>query len=82
LIDKVEVGRTGVSGKYRLAFEVDDPTRTTDRLTAGGAELIAPPTVTPWRSLNARLQGPAGVQLTIFTELEKPGSDHGHVHTS
>jgi uncharacterized integral membrane protein (TIGR00697 family) len=81
LIDKVEVGRTGVSGKYRLAFEVDDPTRTTDRLTAGGAELIAPPTVTPWRSLNARLQGPAGVQLTIFTELEKPGSDHGHVHT-
>jgi catechol 2,3-dioxygenase-like lactoylglutathione lyase family enzyme len=81
LIDKVEVGRTGVSGKYRLAFEVDDPTRTTDRLTAGGAELIAPPTVTPWRSLNARLQGPAGVQLTIFTELEKPGSDHGHVDT-
>src|SRR5215203_5047180 len=69
LIDSVEVGRTGVSGKYRLAFEVDDLTRTTDRLRAGGAELIAPPTVTPWRSLTARLQGPADVQLTIFTEL-------------
>jgi queuosine precursor transporter len=70
LIDKVEVGRTGVSGKYRLAFEVDDSASVTNRLTAAGAELIAPPTVTPWRSLNARLQGPADVQLTIFTELD------------
>jgi uncharacterized integral membrane protein (TIGR00697 family) len=69
LIDKVEVGRTGVSGKYRLAFEVDDSASVTDKLTAAGAELIAPPTLTPWRSLNARLQGPADVQLTIFTEL-------------
>jgi uncharacterized integral membrane protein (TIGR00697 family) len=69
LIDTVEVGRTGVSGKYRLAFEVDDSAAVTNRLTAAGAEVIAPPTVTPWRSLNARLQGPAGVQLTIFTEL-------------
>jgi queuosine precursor transporter len=69
LIDNVEVGRTGVSGKYRLAFEVDDSASVTDKLTAAGAELIAPPTVTPWRSLNARLQGPGDVQLTIFTEL-------------
>jgi queuosine precursor transporter len=81
LIDTVEVGRTGVSGKYRLAFEVDDSTSVTNRLTAAGAELIAAPTVTPWRSLNARLQGPADVQLTIFTELsatENSGSDHDH----
>jgi uncharacterized integral membrane protein (TIGR00697 family) len=84
LIDKVEVGRTGVSGKYRLAFEVDDSTSVANRLTAAGAELIAPPTVTPWRSLNARLQGPADVQLTIFTELdviEKSGSDHDDTNT-
>jgi catechol 2,3-dioxygenase-like lactoylglutathione lyase family enzyme len=69
LIDTVEVGRTGVSGKYRVAFEVDDSAGVTDRLTAAGAELIAPPVVTPWNSLNARLQGPAEVQLTLFTEL-------------
>ena len=84
LIDKVEVGRTGVSGKYRLAFEVDDSASVTDKLTAAGAELIAPPTLTPWRSLNARLQGPADVQLTIFTELgakEKSGSDHDDTNT-
>ena len=81
MIDMVEVGRTGVSGKYRLAFEVDDSTSVTNRLTAAGAELIAAPTVTPWRSLNARLQGPADAQLTIFTELgatENSGSDHDH----
>jgi len=63
------VGRIGVSGKYRIAFEVDDSAGVTKRLTDAGAEVIAPPTVTPWRSLNARLQGPADVQLTIFTEL-------------
>jgi uncharacterized integral membrane protein (TIGR00697 family) len=69
LIDTVEVGRTGVSGKYRVAFEVADSENVTNRLVSAGAELIAPPTITPWRSLNARLQGPGEVQLTIFTEL-------------
>jgi queuosine precursor transporter len=72
LIDSVEVGRTGVSGKYRLAFEVADSAGVTNRLVSAGAELIAPPTVTPWRSLNARLQGPGDVQLTIFTEQAPP----------
>jgi queuosine precursor transporter len=79
LIDTVEVGRMGVSGQYRLAFEVDDSASVTNRLTAAGAELIAPPTVTPWGSLNARLQRPGDVQLTIFTELgaaQGGGSDH------
>jgi uncharacterized integral membrane protein (TIGR00697 family) len=74
LIDTVEVGRTGVSGKYRVAFEVDDSSGVTDRLVSAGAELIAPPTITPWHSLNARLQGPGEVQLTIFTELGPPPS--------
>jgi len=75
LIDTVEVGRTGVSGKYRVAFEVDDSASVTERLTSAGAKLIAPPTETPWRSLNARLLGPADVQLTIFTEL--PAASEG-----
>ena len=84
LIDTVEVGRTGVSGKYRLAFEVDDSAGVTTRLTAAGAELIAPPTVTPWRSLNARLHGPGAVQLTIFTELgaAESRSDHDNIDSS
>ena len=68
-IDTVEVGRTGVSPRFRVAFEVDDAAAVTDELVAAGAQVIAPPTRTPWNSLNARLEGPAGVQLTIFTEL-------------
>ena len=44
LIDTVEVGRTGVSPKFRVAFEVDDSAAVTRRLTAAGAEVIAEPT--------------------------------------
>jgi uncharacterized integral membrane protein (TIGR00697 family) len=68
LIDTAEVGRTGVSGQFRVAFEVDDAAAVTNRLTAAGAELIAPPTITPWKSLNSRLTGPGNIQLTVFTE--------------
>jgi lactoylglutathione lyase len=64
-IDVVEVGRR-VAGHIRVAFEVPDAAAATDRLTAGGAALIAPPTPTPWRSLNARLDAPGGLQLTLF----------------
>lgn len=69
LIDDVEVGRQ-VARHVRVAFEVADTRATTARLVdEGGAELVAPPTETPWRSLNARLEGPAGLQLTVFQEL-------------
>lgn len=69
MIDRVEVGRR-VSPHIRIAFEVDDTTATTERLVENGATLIAPPVTTPWRSSNSRLAGPAGVQLTLFAELE------------
>jgi len=65
-IDRVEVGRR-VAGPIRVALEVDDTAATTDRLVAAGAELIAPPVETPWRSVNARLAGP-DLQLTLFQE--------------
>ena len=68
-IDKVEVGRR-VAGHIRVAFQVGDTVEATARLTGAGAELIAPPIETPWRSLNARLAGPAGLQLTLFQELD------------
>lgn len=72
MIDQLEVGRE-VSRKFRVAFEVDDSAAVTERLVAGGAELVAPPTETPWGSLNARLEGPAGLQLTLFQELDSAG---------
>jgi tRNA(Arg) A34 adenosine deaminase TadA/uncharacterized glyoxalase superfamily protein PhnB len=65
-----DVETAGVaSTPVRLALEVDDAAAVTDQLIAAGAELIAAPVRTPWNSLNARLHGPAGVQVTIFQEL-------------
>jgi len=69
LIDRLETGREGVAPKIRVAFEVADTETATVRLAAAGAEVIAPPTKTPWNSLNARLAGPAELQLTLFEEL-------------
>lgn len=66
-IDRVEVGRR-VAGPIRVAFEVADSGETTERLVAGGATLIAGATPTPWQTMNARLEGPAGLQLTLFSD--------------
>lgn len=74
LIDRSEVGRR-VSPRLRIAFEVSDAREVTDRLVAGGAELIAEPTETPWASLNSRLSAPGGLQVTIFQELDQPEHD-------
>ncbi|SEJ45438.1 VOC family protein [Demequina mangrovi] len=69
LIDELEVGRP-VSREMRVALEVDDAAAATDAALAGGAVEVAPPTRTPWGSLNARLETPLGVQLTLFTQVE------------
>lgn len=68
-IDRVEVGREGVAPRLRVAFQVDDSRARTAELTAAGATEIAPPTQTPWRSLNSRLAAPADLQITLFEEL-------------
>ncbi|MER7894384.1 VOC family protein [Micromonospora sp. NPDC094482] len=68
MIDEVEVGRQ-VAPRIRVAFEVDDARAATERLVAAGAEQVAPPTVTPWQSLNARLDAPADLHITVFEEL-------------
>jgi lactoylglutathione lyase len=73
-VDEVEVGRR-VAGHVRVALQVDDTRSMTVALVAAGATVIAEPVRTPWNSLNARLQGQAGLQLTLFTELDgaEPG---------
>ncbi len=73
-IDAVEVGRR-VAGHVRVALEVDDVSVTAALLAGEGATVIAEPTRTPWDSLNARLDGPAGLQLTLFEELGDPSAD-------
>ena len=52
MIDEVEVGRR-VAPRLRVAFEVDDAERPPPRWSGAGAQVVAPPTRTPWESLNA-----------------------------
>ena len=69
VIDRVEAGGTP-SPRIRIALEVDDAQGQTRRLVEAGAELVAEPVVTPWQSLNSRLDAPAGLTLALFQELE------------
>jgi catechol 2,3-dioxygenase-like lactoylglutathione lyase family enzyme len=72
-IDDIEAGQR-VAGHIRVAFEVSDTAAATAGLAAAGAIVIAGPAPTPWQSLNARLEGPAGLQLTLFSDLPHPGT--------
>jgi hypothetical protein len=69
-IDQIEVGRR-VAGQVRVAFRTSDSESTANTLAAAGAEILAGPVITPWRDRNVRLQGPEGIQLTLFTPLEE-----------
>lgn len=68
-IDRVETDGDAPSERLRVALEVDDAAAAVPRLTAAGAAVEASVRQTPWRSLNARLRGPADLQLTLFQEL-------------
>ena len=68
-IDRVETDGDAPSEQIRIALEVDDTAAAAQRLADAGAEVEASTRLTPWRSLNARLRGPAGLQLTLFQEL-------------
>lgn len=69
LIDELEVG-ADASREIRVALEVDDARTSYDAATAAGAEVVAPLTATPWGSVNARLEAPAGLQLTVFQQID------------
>lgn len=66
-IDEVEVGRR-VGGHIRVALEVGDAAAAAAHSVDAGGILVAPPTRTPWGSLNARLEAPGGLQLTLFSD--------------
>ena len=72
-IDRVEAGSEGVAHTYpltvRIAFEVPDAAAAEQAWQAGGATSVAPATETPWKSLNARLEAPGGMQVTACQEL-------------
>lgn len=66
-IDRVEADGTP-SPKIRIAFEVDDSEATTREAEAAGATVVAEPVLTPWMSLNSRLEAPADLTITFFEE--------------
>ena len=70
-VDQVEVG--GASQAIRIALRGRRLRAARPRsLPEAGATVLAEPTRTPWNSLNARLEAPAGLQLTLFEELGEP----------
>jgi tRNA(Arg) A34 adenosine deaminase TadA/uncharacterized glyoxalase superfamily protein PhnB len=76
-IDEVEAdGSPGTA--VRLAFEVNDAAAAAAALGGAGAGLIAPLVSTPWTSASARLDGPAGVQVTVFQPLDDDSRAGGH----
>ena len=64
-IDLAEVGRV-IGERVRLGMQVHEVDRVQEALTAGGAELLGGPVVTPWGGRNARVRTPDGIQLTLF----------------
>lgn len=69
-IDAMENAPSSTDPTLRIALEVDDTERAVAAVQEQGAQTLAPPTRTPFRTCNARVQGPAGWQLTFFQELE------------
>lgn len=69
-IDRVEGMPPAAGPTLRLALEVEDTGEAVAAAESAGATVLAPPVRTPFRSLNARVQGPAGWQVTFFQELE------------
>lgn len=78
MIDDAEAGGSR-SDVLRVALEVGDVHAMTSVACAAGAEQVAPPTLTPWRSVNSRLRAPAGLQITLFQEVgfRRGGAAHG-----
>lgn len=64
-IDQIEIGKR-LSGPIRFAFQVPDLKSAVERLLAHGAIIVHPPILTPWGDLNARIQDPDGIQITLF----------------
>lgn len=64
-VDSVEVGER-VSGQIRFALQVPDIHLAITNAQKHGARLVHEPIVTPWGDLNARIESPDGMQITLF----------------
>ncbi|WOH18051.1 VOC family protein [Paenarthrobacter sp. GOM3] len=69
-IDAIENAPSAEGPTLRIALEVDDTEVAMTSAKESGLEVIAPSTRTPFETINGRVQGPAGWQVTFFQELE------------
>jgi methylmalonyl-CoA/ethylmalonyl-CoA epimerase len=66
VIDDIEVGKR-IAGPIRLALRVSEDINTSvETFVEGGATALAKPTKAPWSDV-ARIEDPAGMQITLFT---------------
>lgn len=70
-VDQLETGQR-ISGQIRFAFRVPDVHVALSRALDYGAVLIHEPVLTPWNDLNARVQSPEGLQITLFQSMGQP----------
>ena len=68
-VDEVEVGRA-VSAQFRFAFQVPDVHVAVQNALKYGATLVHEPVLTPWNDLNARIESPDGLQITLFQVMQ------------
>jgi catechol 2,3-dioxygenase-like lactoylglutathione lyase family enzyme len=69
-VDEMEVGAR-LSGKVRFALEVPDIHAALKRAIAHGGSLVHQPVETPWKDLNARVEAPDGMQITLYQLINK-----------
>jgi len=69
-VDEMEVGER-LSGKVRFALEVSDINAALERAITHGGTLVHQPVETPWKDLNARVEAPDGMQITLFQLISK-----------
>ena len=68
-VDAIEVGQQ-VSGQIRFAFQVSDIYKAVEDARQYGATIVSEPTLTPWHDLNARVESPDGLQITLFQVIQ------------
>lgn len=69
-IDDIEGAPPRPGPTLRIALEVDNTQEALAATERAGVHRITEPVETPFRTVNARVQGPAGWQVTFFHELE------------
>jgi methylmalonyl-CoA/ethylmalonyl-CoA epimerase len=69
-IDAIEGVPPAEGATLRIALEVEDTHHAVAAADEFGAAILGAPTHTPFQTINARVQGPAGWQVTFFQELE------------